>query len=144
MNGTLLLGALTVIALLLPHDPLAQVTAITGIIVVTGAFVFQLAIRGNCSLLQRTMIAIGLGLFVFLAVGAIAGIGLHAAGIQHPLTRVPLLVIWCAVLAGIMLTAAIRSTDPVGDVLGGISRRHVAWTAVLAVPPSSPCWAWTG
>ena len=134
-NLTVVAAIVTFLLFLLPPMPVVQIASTLGLIAVTGAFVSQRFSRSESGLLIRLLVAGGAGFFFVLALGAVVGWALPFVGVDRPLDRVPLLIVWFVVFACIAVTSYRRRRDPLGDLLRDLTRRHVVWSCVLMLPP---------
>jgi hypothetical protein len=135
VNASILLGLVTMIAMLIPYGPVAQGTAAVGLIILVGATLtswFDLSGSGTA---QRIAVTLGVGFLVVLVFFAFLGATLSHMGVQRPLARVPVVVSSFVVIVAILGSTMARGVDPVGVVLERVTARHLWWTLLLSLPP---------
>lgn len=135
LNLTALCALLTGLSVMLKTFPLAQLFATTGLILTVGGFTCSHLTKTAGSVLTRFLAVIGAGFLSILLMGAIFGTVLPHIGVSRPLTRVPLVILWLSILAGIALYSSMRRVDPIHELTVGITRQHLIWLSVLCIPP---------
>ena len=109
---TLAAAVLTAVAVLIPLGPGAKGLAILGVILVPGATATALTGLSLNGLAQRLFLTSVVGIAALLGIGLLAAVVLKPLGVDHPLTRGPMLVVWMLLLvASVVLPACSR--DPV-------------------------------
>jgi hypothetical protein len=139
-NLTAVVAVLSAVAILLPAWPGTQVVGAGGLVLCAGVAVVGRFSSRELALRYRLSLTIAAGLLVFLCVGALLGSVLSAAGVDQPLSRVPLACSWVVLLAGYVVLVVRRGLDPIRATVHGVTRREVAWGVVLAVPPLLALW----
>jgi hypothetical protein len=134
-NATVVACGVVATALLLPPNPVSQLLAVTGLLVVLGAVCMTRFDRLGATLVQRVVGCFALGLLGFLVLSALAAAVLVHLGVSRPLTRDPSLIGWGLVLVAVAGRAHVRGRDPVRDVVRGCSAVTARWCAVLSLPP---------
>jgi uncharacterized membrane protein len=135
VSATVVLGVAVLVALLMSANPLAQAVSIAGLLLLVGSTLVDAVIRGATSLVQRVVLALGMGLAAFLLLGALFAVVGHGLGLTAPLTRTPMLWLWCAVTVASVVVSIARGRDPVRRTFQGMRWSDGAWLVVLAVPP---------
>ena len=133
---TLAAAVLTAVAILIPLGPGAKGLAIVGVVIVPGATATALTGLALNGVTQRILLSLVVGIAGLLGVGLLCAVVLKPLGIEHPLTRGPMLVVWMLLLVASIVFPARRETDPMRWLLGGVSRRHCLWLAGLGILPA--------
>jgi len=134
-NVTLLLGVLTVVALLLPASPLAQATILLGMPTLLGAWVLRFLGAATLGLAARVPLTLASGLLGLLLLGFATGYFLPMLGIAGTLDGNISKGIWIVTAVAATVPAVKLALDPVAEVLQGLHRRTLGWLAILAAPP---------
>jgi hypothetical protein len=134
LSASLLVGALTVLSLLLPANPVCQATIIVGLVLLLGSPALRALGLRRVPLGVRIVVTSCTGLLVAFILGALVGWLLPHMGVTRPLDGSTSKVIWAVVVVAATLVS-VASRDSVGVVFDGVTRRDVAWAAALAVPP---------
>ena len=129
-------AALTAFAILVPAGPGAKALAVVGLVVVPGGAIISLLGLAFDGLARRIFFATVTGVAFLMGVGLFCAFGLRVVGINHPLTRGPMLVVWLLVLALSVALPARGQRDPLRMVLGGIRPAHCWWLLGLGVLPA--------
>ena len=132
---TLAAAVLTAVTILIPLGPGAKGLAIVGVVIVPGATLTALtglALNGPA---QRLFLSSAVGIAALLGIGLLCALVLKPLGIEHPLTRGPMLVVWLLLLVASVVFPARREKDPMRWLLGHVSRRHCLWLVGLGVLP---------
>lgn len=140
VNFSLVTVAITVASVLLPATLVTQFIGTAGIVICSGIAVMGAMKFDSLPLRYRLALCLATGFLVFLCVGAGLGATLSALGLARPLSRLPLACSWIVLLAGLAVVIVRSDTDPVRRLLDGVTARHVAWCAVLSVPPLIALW----
>lgn len=135
LNATALVATLVAVAILLPTNPVSQVTFVVGLIGVIGS-TFGARLAPDGALGMRIGICAGVGLLGAFCVGAVSGLLLPHLGIARPLSGSAITVIWIAILAGVAIWCQIRRVDPLRVCLKGVTPRDTGWVALLCIPPA--------
>jgi hypothetical protein len=122
--------------MLVPAGPGAKALATIGIIVVPGATIISLLGLMPKGLTQRIFFTLVTGVAFLMGVGVVCALALRLVGIEHPLTRGPMLVVWLLVLAGSVLQPARTRRDPLHLALDGICPAHCWWLVGLSTLPA--------
>jgi hypothetical protein len=123
------------VAVLIPLGPGAKGLAILGVILVPGATATALTGLSLNGLAQRLFLTSVVGIAALLGIGLLAAVVLKPLGVDHPLTRGPMLVVWMLLLVASVVLPARLEKDPVRWLLGGVTRRHGLWLVGLGVLP---------
>ncbi len=107
-----------------------------GVVIVPGATATALTGLALNGVTQRILLSLVVGIAGLLGVGLLCAVVLKPLGIEHPLTRGPMLVVWMLLLVASIVFPARRETDPMRWLLGGVSRRHCLWLAGLGILPA--------
>lgn len=132
---TTLLGAVTVLAMLLPANPASAFVTVVGLCTLSGASVTFLLRLGRARVLQRALVCLASGFLTFLLMGAVIGAALPRLGDDRPLGRTTELLMWCVVALSISTWSMLSRTDPVRQLLSGVRGSDFAWLGALCLPP---------
>ena len=127
--------ALVAVSVVVPADPGAQLISTVGLVLLPGMVLESLIMPSALPELRKLLIAAGVGITTFCLVGAIAGAVGPLLGIERPLGRLPLLVLWLVILTLLWSVAVRRRLDPVGSAASALSCRDHCWVLALALPP---------
>jgi hypothetical protein len=133
---TAVAAALTAFAVLVPAGPGAKALATVGIIVVPGAAIISLLDLALDGLARRLFFTLVTGIAFLMGIGLVSAFALRLVGIDHPLTRGPMLVVWLLVLITSVLLPARRQRDPLRMVLDDARLSHCWWLLGLGVLPA--------
>jgi hypothetical protein len=123
------------VSIVVPANPAAQVISSVGLILLPGWVLTSLILPSGLTGPRKLLVSTGVGLTVFCLVGSAAGALGTSLGVQHPLGRTPLVLLWLVILAAIGAVAILRRLDPVDEALTGLRRHGNWWVAALAIPP---------
>ena len=138
-NHTALWASVVALAIWLPGQPLAQVVALVGLVLLVGTSLTS-RLRVSPERHVRVVVAVLVGLLTIIASGALLGFLGPLLGVHAPLGRASLLVA-CSLGLGVIATLALaRGVDPLSEVIGALDSRLALWSAVLAVAPFLALW----
>ncbi len=126
---------LTAVAIVVPLGPGTKALAIMGVVLVPGAVATATIELTLNSLTQRMFVALVVGIALLLGVGLLGAVVLKPLGVDHPLTRAPMVVAWLLLLVGAVVLPARRGKDPVRWLLADLNRRQGVWLVGLGVLP---------
>lgn len=133
---TIAAAFLTAVAIVLPLGPGAKGLAILGVVLVPGATATAMTRLTLSGPAQRVFLTLVVGIALLLAVGLLCALVLKPLGVDHPLTRGPMLVVWMVVLVASVVLPARLEKDPVRWLFSDVTRRHGLWLIGLGVLPA--------
>lgn len=123
------------ISILVPAQPGAQLISVVGLVLLPGMVVTSLVIGVGLTGIRKLLVSAGVGITVFCLVGAVAGGLGPLIGVERPLSRVPLLLLWLVILGSFCVVAINRRLDPVREILSAVPRRAYYWAFAVALAP---------
>ena len=133
-NRSWLLGCVTVIALVLPAYPLAQVMSIVGPMLLIGC-VLGRQLWTNTSTAQRVGIAVAVGLFTMMAGAGVLAFALPRLGVHHPLDAPTAVVVIAVAAALCTVWSLVRGVDPLRECFKGLRPSAALWGLALCAVP---------